>query len=85
MEFQFEHLINDPLNMIRNQKQAALFLAEKALANGTVEQSEKRIEIARDVDQSYRLGVNPQLRPGERFKQLLECPDPAWKCDESVS
>ena len=49
-----------------------------------VELSDQRLPEAVDVEQDLRFGVQPQLRPGGRLRQLLERAEPAGQSDEAV-
>jgi hypothetical protein len=50
-----------------------------------VEKGEQSVEVAVDVQQAARLGVQAQLRPRQDLEELLESASAAGQGDERIS
>ena len=59
-------------------------LGDEALGDGAIEEGLERREVAADVEQADRLGVELELRPRQHLGQLLERAEAARQGDERV-
>ena len=67
-----------------NGDEVTVHLGHEALGRGAVDKREQVVEVAADVDEADRLGVDSELRPGNRLEQLVEGPETSGKRNEGV-
>ena len=59
--------------------------ARKPLGHGVVEKSGQRVEVARDVEDPARFGVNAELAPRQNLEESFQRSDAARQGDEPVA
>ena len=57
---------------------------DEALVHRMAEEGEEVVEVAVDVEDAAALVVDAELRPGDRFHELLAGAEPPWQHDERV-
>lgn len=61
-----------------------MFLAQKALADGVVEEGDQGVVVTVHVQQGAGFVVKTQLRPGEDFKNFFQGAHAAGQSDKAV-
>src|SRR5688500_19232432 len=76
--------LDHQVGIVGDDQHVTVLAYKKALLNRMLEVVSKPIEEARHVQQSARLPVVSELRPGERLEQLVERAVAAGQHDEPI-
>src|SRR5260221_4989891 len=71
------------LRVGRDAEELEVGRADELLGDGVVEKVEKGVEVAVDVEQADRFGVQPERRPGQGFEELFISAKAPGKSEEA--
>src|SRR5215207_1208315 len=79
------HAIEKLVRVVATQNELAVLVPGETFTDLCIDHGQQFIPETGDVEQRARLGVQPELRPGERLEKLLERAIAAGKRQKSIS